>query len=232
MRTLWRGIKDKWISKAELIRNLSKYQDIMFADIQFPPHPFVQSAYIVLWANADIYFAMNYILSPFCQSLDEVAIVTLLKQLTVFWGEDIKFLEIKDIIRAIWNGLYHQPDLKRAVLYFGTRNVASFSLMTLAVHNITSTTFIRLFEDSMVADQRISLNTYDCIARNLGDISKRDITARQLTAIDMVWQKVSVLLTNNKEKREWITLMLHICNRFKMGDLAGRVWAYVMDQRW
>ena len=231
MKHLWHDIRDKWISKQELEAQLALYQDIMFAS-PVVPHPLIQSNYIVLWANVDIYFAMNYVLSPFCQSLDEATIITLLKQMTVFSGYQGTFA---NLIKASWNGLHHQHSLKRAVLYYGTRNVASFSLMTLAVHDVASDTFIRLFVDAMDAEQRITLKTFNCIVRNLGNIPINFITQNQVMAISIVWGKVVEQLEQNqssyRERREWVFLMREICDRLRLDDLAANVRAYHARQK-
>ena len=93
----------------------------MFADYRNPPHPLIQSHYIMLCTNVDIYYAMNYILSAFCNGFDQVAVVTLLKQLSVSSAAHGRFV---GIIKAIWDELFHHINLKNDVLYYANRKVA------------------------------------------------------------------------------------------------------------
>ena len=83
----------KLMDKVQLRSELNMFTTLMFYDSR-TPIPLIQSYFVILWANADIHFAMNYILSVFCRKIDEVAVVTLLKQLTVFSREDGRYVNI------------------------------------------------------------------------------------------------------------------------------------------
>merc|ERR1712232_759812 len=131
---------------------LPSFAQIMCSDAKYPPPFAMQSDYIYLWANANIYYAMNYILSPLCSGFDEFAIITLLKQLTVFSSpSEVTFVQV---IKEIWNEIFTHENLKGSVLNFCDQNIASYSLKTLAVDHMDGdpeilATLIRLLKESI-----------------------------------------------------------------------------------
>ena len=165
---------------------------IMFNNTANLPHPLIQSSYISLWANVDIHCTMNYILSAYCTGFDEVAVVTLLKQLTVFSGADGTFV---GIIKAIWDELFHHEDFVEDVLGYASRNVASYSLQTSAVHHVDYdegilATLNKLFNDSFKAKQEITSATHNCIVRRLEKIPPELFKRRHRRIIAKIWGQV------------------------------------------
>ena len=146
--------------KTQLRTEVSAFYVFMFANYRNPRHPLIQTYYIMLWANVDIHFAMNYVLSAYCTAFDEVAVVSLLKQLTVCSGADGIYF---GIIKAIWDRLFHHDVIREAVLHYSNRNVASYSLMTLAVHDPEMDTFERLLVEAIDAYQNITLAVYNTV---------------------------------------------------------------------
>ena len=232
METLCIGVRCQTMTTHELRMELTKMRPIMFNDTMNSPHPIIQSDYIVLWANVDIYYAMNYVLCGFCTELDEIAVVTLLKQLTVFsLSDDVH------IIKAIWDAILCNNHLRHAALHCEKRNVASYSLRSLSVyhHNFDPkilTTLMKLLKESMDANQRITLATYVCVIQRLGKIPKDIINSGQISAIHRIWGKSTVMLTDcsidiqRRHRELWMGLMLQICWDFKFWPLAKRVRAF------
>ena len=202
----------------------------LFADYRNPPHPLIQSHYFVLWANLDIYYAMNYLLSAFCSRFDEVAVVTLLKQLTVFSDRDHddESNDFVYIIKVVWDAVFHREDLKIAVMHHSERNVASYSLRTLAIHHMNAdhnilTTFFRLFYESMKAKQQITLATYSCVVRRLSWISKRFVAIKHKEMVITIWDEVNSRLKDKDDWDKWLGLMTQVCRKFGMVELIERI---------
>ena len=229
-RELTEYVKD--LCNRELcVTKVNTMKGVMLSDFQHPPHILVQSYYIVLCANVDIHYAMNYILSAFCTGFDEVAVVTLLKQLTVFsdhnHDEDENYVYV---IKAIWDRILHQSALKNAVLHNKNKNVASYSLKTLAVHHMCYdqgilSTFLKLLVQSMRTEQDITLTTYNCIVRRLLRISTRLVDETHRTMMTKIWPKVKYRLRyqTGKMKEDWARLMFQVCHKFEMTELTERV---------
>ena len=66
-----------------------------------------QSRWIALWANIDIYYAMNYMLSSFCTQFDEFAVAVLLKQLS-----EEKEVAHWILISSIWKMFSENNDMQ------------------------------------------------------------------------------------------------------------------------
>ena len=205
-------------------------REIMFADAQNPPSALIHSYYITLWSHIDLYYAMNYILNAYCTGFDEVAVVTLLKQLTVSSVSDGIYV---NIIKAIWDAIIHQPHLKNAVLQYDNKNVASYSLMTLAVHHMDHdreilTTLMKLFDESLRAKQRVTLATYNCVVRRLDKLHYCFFKKRHRLMMDEIWVEVMPRLPYHQEhvREEWVELMLNVCHNFGLVDLKKRVAEY------
>ena len=221
-------------------RNLTLFERIVLGDppeVKRSPHVFIQSDYIFLRGNLDIHYAMNYILSPFCTGIDEVAVVTLLKQLTAF-ADGAGARGYVWIIKAIWDRLLcddrHARDLRDAVLHYADKNVASYSLKTLAVDRPDNdqgilATLMKLLNVSMEANQNIKLATYNCVIRRLKEIPNDSISLEQLGLIRKIWNK-SKLDANIKIRGEarlkWGELMLAVCHRFNLKELEAEVKMY------
>ena len=228
LKHLWRQMTAKFITNDEVKDYISDrdFQKVIFKNArQRPPHPLIQSYYITLWSHIDLHYAMNYILSGFCTAFDEAAIVVLLKQLTVCARSNKFFV---GIIQAIWHQLFYHHDVKSAVLDYDTRNVASYSLMSLAVYESNFDIFLRLFNESMNADQQITLATYNCIVRRLGRIPREKFNHQHMAAIDTVWSKVtpSFAYMNKWDRQKWVREMLQICQKFELFELALKVKAF------
>ena len=196
-------------------------------DPKQPPHPLLQSYFIMLWANLDIYYAMNYILSAFCTAFDEVAVVTLLKQLTVFSSSDGKYVEI---IKAIWDAIYPRIRLKNAVLHYATRNVVSYSLMTLAVHHPSYDSFERLLAEGMSANQQITLVVFNSCIQRLRSIPREWVTDCHRKLVRGIWNKMMPLLeevnVTKHQRRIWISSILRTCDVYGLAYLTERVKSY------
>ena len=182
-------------------------------------HPIIQSYYIMLWANVDIHYAMNYIMSPFCTAFNQVAVVTLLKQLTVCSGADGIYV---GIIKAIWDELFLRDNLRDDVLHYATRNVASYSLQTLAAHDPEMDTLTKLFKFAMKTEQKITLTTYNCIACRLEIMDKE-----QLSMISTMWNRSIPLLksgsNHTRANDNWYELMEKVCDRFNLTHLKSAI---------
>ena len=223
------AMSDLWVLLSRSPQNkyahklLSKFSKEMFCE-NATHHPAIQSYYISMWANVDIYFAMNYILSAYCTGFDEVAVVTLLKQLTAFSGETGEFVSI---IKAIWEELFHNTDLKDAVLGYSNKNVASYSLLTLTNYDPEMNTLMKLFNEAMEARQQITLSTYHCIVSRLSKISKWLITAEQLSMIGIIWKQSLPLLRDRifhrRSNEHWFGLMIRVCDRFNLNELKSTI---------
>ena len=200
---------NKTFCKTQLRAELSAFYAYMFDDYRNPPHPLIQSYFIMLWANVDIHFAMNYILSAYCMAFDEVAVVTLLKQLTVCSGADGIYV---GVIKAIWDELLLHDVLKEAVLSYSSKNVASHSLLTLAVHDPEMDTFERLLIEAIDANQNITLAVYNFIIQRLKSIPEEELSAGHRSLIRAVWKHSVPLLLNplvaESTKLEWTALMM------------------------
>ena len=218
------------LGRTEIWERLPALHAFMFADSRNPPHPLIQSYYIMLWANANIYHAMNYILSAFCKGLDEVAVVTVLKQLSSYSGGDGAFV---NVIKAIWDGIFCNSDLKYAVLQYATQNVASYSLMTLAVHHPSFDTFERLLFEAMDADQQITLVVYNCIARRLIEIPSEMVNDRHRSLVESIWRNSIPLMQKSnitqEQKVEWMALMMGICDVYRLECLEECIKTYHDD---
>ena len=225
MKYLWRHMTANMITKDEVKRYLddADLHQVMFQNARHHPlHSLIQSYYISLWSQVDLHYAMNYILSDFCTALDEAAIVVLLKQLTVFASSNDIFA---GIIQAIWVRLFHHKNIKSAVLDYERKNVASYSLVTLSVYDSYIDTFMRLFNESMNANQQITLDTYKCVARRLGRIPRESFGHQHKEAIETVWSKVIPTLTrlNKRDRQNWVRQMKQICKKFELIELAQAV---------
>merc|ERR1712129_27630 len=68
------------------------------------PAPHLQSRWVAIWSHINIYYAMNYILSSFCEELNEFALFHLLKQLCVAASrcEGEEQTTLNKTIRKIW----------------------------------------------------------------------------------------------------------------------------------
>ena len=187
------------------------------------PHVDIQSYYIVLWSNVDIIYTMNYILSAFCTGMNENAVVVFLKQLSVVSGG--RSGEYLAVIKAIWDALLLHTEIEKAVLHDSSRNVASFSLMTLAVFDDSLNTTMKLVHDAMIADQKITLATYNCVLRRLSKSNASEVTAEHMIAIEKIWGRtINILKSVDSARRQnWYELMLTVCVRFRMTRMAMTV---------
>ena len=196
-------------------------------DHKQPSHPLLQSYFIMLWVKVDIHYAMNYILSAFCTAFDEVAVVTLLKQLTAFSSSDGKYAEI---IKAIWDAICPHIGLKNAVLNYATRNVASYSLMTLAVHHPSYDSFERLLSEAMSADQQITLVVYNSCVQRLRSIPREWVTDRHRKLVRSIWNNMMPLLVESDvtkhQRRIWISSILRTCDVYGLAYLTDRIKSY------
>ena len=224
MELLCKEVRCQAITTHDLQLELAQMRQIMFNNTSNPPHTIIQSDYIVLWANLDICYTMNYILSAFCTGFDEVAFVTLLKQLTVFTDRNGKYVSI---IKAIWDEIFHHPSTMNAVLYDITRNVASYSLRSLAVYDHNTSTMMRLLDESMLSKQQITLATYECVIRRLSKLRtpKRLLTPKEIGAIYRVWAKSTALIksVHPKTRQAWKDFMLQTCWDLRLPSLTQRV---------
>ena len=226
-------------AKDELRMKTEVFGEIMFNDTA--PHCLIQSHYISLCAHVDIYYAMNYILSAFCNGFDEVAVVTLLKKLSAVCGRtDGKSFRLVRIIKAIWDGIFQNVELKDAVLNYGydKKNVASYSLNTLAIHHMDCDSEIldllmRLFNESIAANQQITLKTFYCIIWRLEKISRRFVTQQQTRMIETIWAEVVHRLQHHPFWDDWVETMRRISHKFALVQLRHRIRAFelVMQQR-
>ena len=227
-------IRKQLMTNAQLEECLAEFEGVIFENAKKnPPHPLIQSYFIILWTNINIHFAMNYVLSAYCTAFDEVAVVTLLKRLTVFSGADGIYVSI---IKAIWEALFHHDALRDAVLSYESRNVASFSLSTLATHynkleGPSLDTFVRIFVSALKANQQITLETYSCIARRLGNITSVDTNQQHVIgiALDVIWSKVMPLLKgalSHRKRRGWVICMVKISDTLKLVTLSEKVRLY------
>ena len=223
MYELWHNIKRMG---DELKPRLAHYSKVMFAyfDEDVRPHVVIQSYYIVLWANVDINYAMNYILSAFCTEINENAVVILLKQLTAFSGKSGDYWTV---IRAIWAALLHHEEIEKGILDDPSKKVASFSLITLALFDDSINTAMRLIHDAMMADQIITLATYNCVLRRLVKSNLTEVTVQHLITIEIMWGRTIPTLQNacsDMWKRlNWYELWLTVAIRFHMSGMAQTV---------
>ena len=217
---------DRKLSRNVIHNKLSSFHDFMFADPKHPPHPLIQTHFIMLWANLDIYYAMNYILSAFCNGFDEVAVVTLLKQLTVLSGKNGAYV---NIIKAIWDDLFRRDDMKDDVLRI--LNVASYSLMTLAMYHPSHDTFERLLFEAMDANQQITLVVYSCCVRKLKSIPSERVTERHHALVHSIWNNMMPLLQESDasryQKLKWISSVLKLCSVYRLAQLEQTIKAFV-----
>lgn len=231
-------MRHKALHDDRLRGSLLVFEQIMFSDPQHPPPFAIQSDYIFLWANLNIYYAMNYILSPLCSGFDDFAIVTLLKQLTVRKDARKGTRSFVNVIKEIWNGIFLRAGLKIVVLHFGGRNVASYSLATLAVEHKKENpeilaTLIRLLEESIAENHLITLACYNCVIRRLSMIAPQFINGRELDALRTCWKKSKPMLrrtrgTERFQKRLWHDLMMDVLHTFgpRCPPLADDIKAY------
>ena len=227
MEILCKEMRGRTITTQELCIELAKMSSVIFNGSADSPHAVIQSDYIVLWANVDIHFAMNYILSAYCTAFDEVAVVTLMKQLTVCSD---RYGDYAGIIKAIWNELFHHPTIMNAVLHDITRNVASYSLRSLAVYDHNTSTMMRLLDESMKAKQQITLATYECVISRLGKIPihKRPLTGKDINTIYRIWVEstVSLKYVHPKTRQAWKDFMLQTCWDLKLPSLTQKIKAF------
>merc|ERR1712157_184946 len=106
------------------------------------------------------------------------------------------------VIKAIWNKLLEHPVIERAILHDSSKNVASFSLMTLAVFDVTLDTTMPLVYDALIANQKITLQTYNCVLRRLYKCNLTNVDARHvelgMSAVEMIWDRtLEILQTTN-----------------------------------
>ena len=202
---------------------------VLLNSTAYSSHPLIQSSYISLWANVDIYYAMNYILSAYCTEFDEVAVVTLLKQLTRLSEDDARESFVR-IIKAVWDELLSHVDLRDAVLHDASRNVASYSLLSLANNHMNYdgrilATLVKLFHVSDKAYQQITSSTYNCVVRRLEKISPQFFKRKHRRIISKIWKHVRPRLQDKQFafRDEWTELMLNVCRKFELTILKGRM---------
>ena len=192
-------------------------------------HPLIQSCFISLWANVDIYYAMNYMISAFCTAFDEVAVVTLLKQLTQHSVRNSEESFVR-IIKAVWDAIFPRDKLKDAVLRDASRNVASYSLLSLANNHMNYDdgileTLVKLFEESTKANQKITSATHNCVVHRLEKISPQIFKKKHKRMIARVWKQVRPRLQHKQDafRDEWLDLMFHVCRKFELTILKGKI---------
>ena len=107
------------------------------------------------------------------------------------------------------------------------RNVASYSLMTLAVHDWGMGTLIKLFETAVDAKQQITLATYNCIVRRLEKIGRWKITMGQKSMMHVIWDQSIPLLkdrrTDKGTRDNWYRLVIRVCDRLCLSSLKSMI---------
>ena len=139
------------------------------------------------------------------------------------------------IIKAIWDELFLYDDLRDAVLSYAPRNVASYSLLTLAVHDLEVDTMFRLLEFAMDANQQITLSTYHCIVQRLEQENKWAVVKEQRMMIGKIWNHSVPLLENRTTQKRsigyWFGLMMRVCSRFRLIELKARINSFFVQRR-
>ena len=171
-----------------------------------------QSLFIAIWANVNIQSALNYLLMDvYCTKIDIFAISILLKQFS-----STNSAYYCPLIKSIWSAILPNQVLSRLILSgYGVDNVASYSLLTLAIYDVELNTAMNLLNATQSRQQIISLMTLKSVMEKLLHYDKK---REYRWAIKIFWSKSARYYS-----RHYVESILEMCDVYGLTALRQEI---------
>ena len=204
-------------------RSLNDKLKRMFAscDHSKPLHIKTQSMFIRVWANVNIKYALNYlIMDGYCTQINVHSIVVLLKVMSII-GNSAYYLPL---IKQIWNVILQNSVILNAMLNHSSRNIASYSMLTLAVHDAQLNTIMSILNAAKGTRQIFKQKSLTAVLNRLNDARDKSLYKWAVLAL---WNRsipnVFHPLFPPEYRRDFVRLMEEICDLYEFPELKQHV---------